>query len=66
MAGRVMGIPKIVCIVEIGMKVMNMLLRAATVVLVSLVAFGFAQRRIIPHPARAIGLQKNFAFTPAK
>jgi hypothetical protein len=29
------GIPKIVCIVEIGMKVMNMLLHAATVVLVS-------------------------------
>jgi hypothetical protein len=62
MVGRVVGIPKIVCIVEIGMKVMNRLLHAAAVVLVSLVAFGFAAA----DPARAIGLQKNFAFTPAK
>jgi hypothetical protein len=40
-----------VCIVEIGMKVMNMLLHAATVVLVSLVAFGFAAAADYPPPS---------------
>jgi hypothetical protein len=51
MVGRVVGIPKIVCIVEIGMKVMNRLLHAAAVVLVSLVAFGFAAAADYPPPS---------------
>jgi homoserine O-acetyltransferase len=60
MAGRVVGIPKIVCLVEIGMKIKNMLLRAATVVLISPVAFGFAAAGDYPPPSEGDWIAKEF------
>ena len=62
MAGRVVGIPKIVCLVEIGMKVKNMLLCAATVLLVSPVAFGFAAAADYPPPSEGDWIAKEFRF----